>query len=441
MEAIAMTTVFISYSWDSESHKERIRRFVEYLRKHRIKVIFDEEAPLGERSLDFMERGIRTSDYVLMCYTPLYKQKADKRLKSNHLSGVAYEHNIITAEIYKKNNQRKFIPVLFEGTWETSTPSWAVSKLGVDLSGDNSAKEIEKLLEALNSRATNNLSEITSVTSTKTKIKKIYVAATVAAAFIASIATIVGVLFGDNIIGGLFTEDNNVTEDASSEGNSNEEGSEDVPSSGGSLDDGIIVDVSSFANSLVEDQADIELDSSFNNLLDKIWEDSNYVTSEYIKNIINTGIRRYNNGEFFYAGALFEQAIKEGDEGVTARNNLSFMIRRHEYESRYYELDDLLDQCIENGGAFASINYAMYLVSIGEWEQADSQFEMIEPSDPEIQECISWWGKLYNRGDCEGGLVLGWLLKYGFYEDKGKSSSDYFRDVKQYYEGIPDFLY
>lgn len=248
-------------------------------------------------------------------------------------------------------------------------------------------------------------------------------------------------LFGDNIIGGLFTEVNNDTEGASSEINSDDEGSEDKPSSGKNLDDGVVEDVSSFKNSLVEEQANIGLDSSFNNLLDKIWEDSNYVTSKYIKNVINTGIRRYNNGEFSYAGALFEQAIKEGDDGVTARNNLSFMIRRHEYESRYYELDDLLDQCMENGGAFASINYAMYLVSIGEWDQADLQFEIIEPSAPEIQECISWWEKLYNRGDCEGGLVLGWLLKYGFYEDKGKSSSDYFGDVKQYYEGMPDYLY
>ena len=43
-----MTTVFVSYSWDSESHKERIKRFVEYLRRNQIEVIFDGDARLGE---------------------------------------------------------------------------------------------------------------------------------------------------------------------------------------------------------------------------------------------------------------------------------------------------------------------------------------------------------------------------------------------------------
>ena len=57
------------------------------------------------------------------------------------------------------------------------------------------------------------------------------------------------------------------------------------------------------------------------------------------------------------------------------------MIRRHEYEPKKYELNDLLEQCIENGGTYASIKYAMYLVSLGDWEQADSQFKTIEPSD------------------------------------------------------------
>lgn len=127
------------------------------------------------------------------------------------------------------------------------------------------------------------------------------------------------------------------------------------------------------------------------------------------------------------------------DEGVTARNNLSFMIRRHEYVSKSFELDDLLEQCRESGGAFSLINYAMYLVSINEWGDADSQFKRIRYSDPEIEESINWWKRLYDQGDCEGSLVLGWLLKYGFYEDDKRLVSDYFWDAKKYYEDMPNF--
>lgn len=143
-----MTTVFISYSWDSEQHKERIEKFVEYLRRCQIKVIFDGDMKLGELLTDFMEKGISDSDYVLMCYTPMYKKKADGRLKKE-IGGVVYENTMITKEIYSQNNQYKFIPILFEGTWKSSTPYWAVAKYGIDLTGNNTKDEIEKLMKTL----------------------------------------------------------------------------------------------------------------------------------------------------------------------------------------------------------------------------------------------------------------------------------------------------
>ena len=144
-----MTTVFISYSWDSKSHKNRIKKFVKYLRKKQINVIFDEDIKLGERFPDFMEKEVSDSDYVLMYYTPTYKQKADGRLKNDQITGVGYENTMITAEVYNKNNERKFIPILFEGTWEESTPNWAIGKFGTDLTGNNIRAEISKLMETL----------------------------------------------------------------------------------------------------------------------------------------------------------------------------------------------------------------------------------------------------------------------------------------------------
>lgn len=406
-----MTTVFVSYSWDSELHKERIKRFVEYLRRNQIKVIYDADARLGEPSHDFMETGIRTSDYVLMCYTPIYKKKADGRLKKE-ISGVGYENMIITAEVYSRNNQYKFIPVLFEGTWELSTPYWAVGKLGIDLRKNNAKAEIEKLIETLKGEIPADLSSASVQIASTGRAKKIKSFILVALSLMAAIATIVVALFGDNLFGRLTAEEKDIPKDTySSEADSS------------------------------KDYARPETDLSLNELFNQLWEDSNYIRSEYVKNLINTGITRYNSGDFSYAGALFERAIKEGDEGVTARNNLSFMIRRREYVSENYELDDLLEQCKESGGAFSLINNAMYFVSINEWEDADSQFRMIKYSDPEIEESINWWRRLYAQGDCEGSLVLGWLLKYGFYEDDKRSVSDYFEDAKKYYENMPVFLY
>lgn len=99
---------------------------------------------------------MRDSDYVLMCLTPIYKKKADGRLNKES-GGVVYENTIITGEIYRRNNQYKFIPVLFEGTWELSTPYWAIGKLGVDLrenivKSEAAKSEIERLLKTLNGK-------------------------------------------------------------------------------------------------------------------------------------------------------------------------------------------------------------------------------------------------------------------------------------------------
>lgn len=400
-----MTTVFISYSWDSKLHKERIRQFVIYLRKHKIKVIFDGDALPGERVIDFMEHGICTSDYILMCYTPKYKEKADRRLRNNKSNDVDNEYSIITANTYDKNRQHKFVPVLFEGTWESSMPYWDVSEFGVDLSGDNRVTEMDRLVKALDAGKTDNLSPIITNKRAKQKLMKNCVSAI---AFIATISTIIALLFGDNLLGRLFEKD------------------ESVPPS---------------APESPKDEKELESDSSLDELLDELWKNSGYVSSTYIQNLINTGIRQYNKGDFSYAGALFEQAIKEGDEGITAKNNLSFMMRRQEYVSETYNLSDLLEQCKEHGGAFATINYAMYLVSVGEWEEADAHFKMIENSDSELEECINWWESLYSRGDGEGSLVLGWLKKYGLYKNSDTSAVDFFEDAKEYYEDMPDFLF
>lgn len=129
MKQATTLQVFVSYSWDSEAHKEKVKAFIQNLRSNGINVIYDEELSYGKRIQHFMENSISQSDIVLFICTPNYKCRADGRI-----SGVGYESEIITSEIYETSNEEKFIPVLFAGTWETSLPTWAKGKKGVDLS-------------------------------------------------------------------------------------------------------------------------------------------------------------------------------------------------------------------------------------------------------------------------------------------------------------------
>lgn len=135
--------VFISYSWDSDKHIERIKNFVTYLQENRVAVKWDGDMPLGSRITAFMESTISSCEYVLFICTPEYKRKADTRE-----GGVGYESNIISGDLYNKYNELKYIPVLFEGDWDVSVPNWARGKLGIDLRFGKKS-EYERLLMTL----------------------------------------------------------------------------------------------------------------------------------------------------------------------------------------------------------------------------------------------------------------------------------------------------
>jgi hypothetical protein len=97
-------TVFISYSWDDEVHKEWVRQLAARLRADGVDAPLDRwHAVPGDQLPEFIEREIRDNDYVLIICTPKYKDKSDKRI-----GGVGYEGDIMTGEVFTKQNHRKF---------------------------------------------------------------------------------------------------------------------------------------------------------------------------------------------------------------------------------------------------------------------------------------------------------------------------------------------
>lgn len=120
--------VFVSYSHESNEHNKKVAELVAELRSNGIETTYDEDMKLGQRMTDYMLSSIRKSQYVLYICTPEYKRKADNLEK-----GVGFETTIITSEIYAYRNDLKFIPILFNGTWN-DVPYWALGVKGVDLS-------------------------------------------------------------------------------------------------------------------------------------------------------------------------------------------------------------------------------------------------------------------------------------------------------------------
>ncbi len=140
---------FISYSWDSDEHREWVVNFAARLRSEGIEVILDQwyVAP-GDQLTEFMEREIRENDFVLIVCTPRYKERSDGRI-----GGVGYEGDILTAEALTARNHKKFIPILRSGEWSDAAPSWLIGRYYIDIRGEKySEKNYTDLLDTLLNR-------------------------------------------------------------------------------------------------------------------------------------------------------------------------------------------------------------------------------------------------------------------------------------------------
>ena len=121
--------VFISYSWDSESNKEWVKRLTDSLIENGVDAHLDQyDVELGDRLPEYMENNITNSDFVLIICTEDYKKKADSRK-----SGVGYEGHIISGELLSSANENKFIPILRSEDFSHIMPIFLSGKLGVRL--------------------------------------------------------------------------------------------------------------------------------------------------------------------------------------------------------------------------------------------------------------------------------------------------------------------
>ena len=139
---MSLPKCFISYSWDSENHKEWVRSLASELQKKGVETSLDQwDIHPGKDIPHYMETKIRESDYVLLICTPSFNKKANFGK-----GGVGYEKNIVTGEIYNASpDQKKFIPIL-RGDPSVSIPSYLKSKAYLDFRDDIKFRDSFELL-------------------------------------------------------------------------------------------------------------------------------------------------------------------------------------------------------------------------------------------------------------------------------------------------------
>jgi len=126
-------SVFISYSWDSEQHKQWVLNLANRLCENGVYVYLDQyDLRMGKDMTHFMEDAITKSDRILVIGTPTYQKRAMGREK-----GVGFEYSIIATDLMNNLNTDRFIPVLRVGPKEQALPLLLQSRIGAFMDDDD----------------------------------------------------------------------------------------------------------------------------------------------------------------------------------------------------------------------------------------------------------------------------------------------------------------
>lgn len=144
---------FVSYSWTSPQHEDFVIGLAERLVSDGVEVILDKwDLKEGHDKYVFMEQMVTDPDVakVIIVSDKNYAEKADARK-----GGVGTESQIISAEVYSKAKQEKFVPVVveFKEDGEPWLPSFLKTRIYINLSSpDVFYAEYEKLIRNIYDR-------------------------------------------------------------------------------------------------------------------------------------------------------------------------------------------------------------------------------------------------------------------------------------------------
>ena len=143
-------TVFISYSWENDPHKDWVRHLAERLTQNGVAVRFDQWHIVPGQSLtQFMEAEVQGCEFILVICTIDYARKSLARA-----GGVGYEQQIITGNIVAGRPRDQFIPIVRDGDFSPgpncSIPAQFLGIYAVDMRDGSDLDEAnEQLLRAL----------------------------------------------------------------------------------------------------------------------------------------------------------------------------------------------------------------------------------------------------------------------------------------------------
>ena len=112
--------VFISYSHDSDEHKNWVLQLATRLRSNGVDVVLDSwNTRLGSDLASFMERGLSRSQRIICVCSEEYVKKAN-----DGKGGAGYEKQIMTAELIEDQNTEWIVPLIVNNTSKKKVPTF-----------------------------------------------------------------------------------------------------------------------------------------------------------------------------------------------------------------------------------------------------------------------------------------------------------------------------
>lgn len=135
--------VFVTYSWESAEHNEKVLSFTNLLRDQGFNAEMDKHYSQKETAADFfkmMHQAMTDYEKVIIVLSRGYKDKAE-----NFRGGVGNEYNLIIKDIETQKN--KYILVSFEKITDEITPLNFKGRQIIDLSNKDNLNELYAKLQ------------------------------------------------------------------------------------------------------------------------------------------------------------------------------------------------------------------------------------------------------------------------------------------------------